>query len=131
MYDFERSRVSSGASVPFSFMCYRCLQDMPLEDICNIRSVLPDGSACHSTAGTPWIDLYEGPTTLVYGHDAVAGIQRRPFSIGLDSGCCYGGALTALLWPDNELVSVPAKRVYSAPTKPIPGAPVVLPSTAK
>ena len=95
---------------------------MELEAICNIRSITADGSACHATTGTPWIDAYNGPYTVVYGHDAVAGLQRRRYSIGLDSGCCYGGSLTALIWPDDVLVSVPAKRMYTVPTKTIPGA---------
>jgi diadenosine tetraphosphatase ApaH/serine/threonine PP2A family protein phosphatase len=98
-------------------------QDIPLRDLFNVRTLNPNGSANHSDAGTPWIDVYTGPDLIVYGHDAVKGVQRRTRSIGLDSGCCYGGALTALIWPEDRLVSVPAAAVYSTPTKTIPPCP--------
>ena len=92
---------------------------MLINDICNIRTINPDGTASYSGKGAAWMDAWGGPDTVVYGHDAVKGLQVRPLSIGLDSGCCYGGALTALIWPENRLVSVPAARMYSQPTKPI------------
>jgi hypothetical protein len=94
-------------------------QETPLESLFNIRTVNADGSANHSDSGTPWIDVYSGPDVIVYGHDAVKGLQRPPHSRGLDSGCCYGGTLTALIWPEDRAISIPAKAVYTKPNKPI------------
>ena len=59
------------------------------------------------------MSLYHGPELVVFGHDAVAGLQDTPYAIGLDTGCCNGKALTAVILPERRLVSVPAGRVYS------------------
>jgi len=37
----------------------------------------------------------------------------------IDTGCCFGGALTALRWPERELASVPARKVWFEPTRPL------------
>jgi hypothetical protein len=41
------------------------------------------------------------------------GLQEHPYAVGLDTGCCYGNQLTALLLPGRELVSVEAARNYA------------------
>ncbi|KAA8498130.1 Bis(5'-nucleosyl)-tetraphosphatase PrpE, asymmetrical [Porphyridium purpureum] len=79
----------------------------------NMRSILPDGvvTAKH-VSKHGWARLWRGPLKVVFGHDALRGLQQHEFAVGLDTGCVYGGRLSALLLPENRLISVKAQRSY-------------------
>jgi serine/threonine protein phosphatase 1 len=63
-----------------------------------------------------WSDLWIGPQFVVYGHTPWREVRRTKWTLGLDTGCVYGGALSALVLPANEIVQVnAAKAYYSAP----------------
>ena len=66
-----------------------------------------------------WADEYRGDAMVVYGHTPVAESQWVNRTINIDTGCVFGGKLTALRYPEKELVSVPAHRTYYEPTKPL------------
>lgn len=66
-----------------------------------------------------WAAEYSGKAAIVYGHVAAPGTEWLNNTICLDTGCCYGGKLTALRWPERELVSVPAARVYYQAKRPL------------
>jgi len=65
--------------------------------------------------GVPWVNLYQGQTKIVFGHDARRGLQKFDNVIGLDTGCCYGRQLSAVILPSMEVVQVDARKVYSQP----------------
>jgi protein phosphatase len=66
-----------------------------------------------------WAHAYKGTALVVWGHLPVARAVWVGNTIDIDTGCVHGGRLTALRYPERELVSVPAERVYSTPIKPL------------
>ncbi len=90
-------------------------EDQAREHLLNLRSIRDDGTPSKRIEGTPWGAAWRGPEHAVFGHDAVRGLQRHPFATGLDTGCVYGRALSALVLPAGEIVSVLARRIYFAP----------------
>ncbi len=66
-----------------------------------------------------WAEDYRGKARVVYGHTPVAEPDWLNRTVNIDTGCVFGGKLTALRYPELEIVSVPAKKVYAEPTRPI------------
>jgi polynucleotide kinase-phosphatase len=67
----------------------------------------------------PWAAEYRGRAMVLYGHTPVAEARWVNNTLCLDTGCVFGGALTALRYPEKELVQVPAGRVHAEPLRPL------------
>jgi protein phosphatase len=66
-----------------------------------------------------WAAEYRGPAMVVYGHTPVPEAEWLNRTVNIDTGCVFGGKLTALRYPEKELVAVPAKHTYYAPARPL------------
>jgi hypothetical protein len=90
----------------------------------HIRSLDPQGKPSPRHDFEPWAARYAGGPHIVFGHNSRLGLQLAAKATGLDTGCVYGGALTALVLALGESIpadpehrrellrSVPAARVY-------------------
>ncbi|MEV8532019.1 polynucleotide kinase-phosphatase [Streptomyces sp. NPDC051211] len=67
----------------------------------------------------PWAEEYRGKAVVVYGHTPVPDTSWINNTICLDTGAVFGGRMTALRWPERELVDVPAEKVWYEPVKPL------------
>ncbi|MCX4237030.1 MULTISPECIES: polynucleotide kinase-phosphatase [Streptomyces] len=67
----------------------------------------------------PWAEDYRGRAAVVYGHTPVPEATWLNNTICLDTGAVFGGKLTALRWPERELVDVPAEKVWYEPARPL------------
>ena len=70
-----------------------------------------------------WASHYRGAAEVVYGHTPVASPEWVNNTLNIDTGCVFGGRLTALRYPEHELVSVAAHRAYAVPRRPFLPAP--------
>ncbi|HEU5008508.1 MAG TPA: polynucleotide kinase-phosphatase [Jatrophihabitantaceae bacterium] len=68
----------------------------------------------------PWAQEYRGRATVLYGHTPVPAPEWINNTLCLDTGCVFGGRLTALRYPEREIVSVPAEHIYYEPARPFP-----------
>ncbi|UPL51119.1 polynucleotide kinase-phosphatase [Hymenobacter sublimis] len=66
-----------------------------------------------------WASEYRGRAMVVYGHTPVPEPEWLNNTIDIDTGCVFGGRLTALRYPERELVAVPAAQVYCEPVRPL------------
>ena len=66
-----------------------------------------------------WAAEYRGNAMVVYGHTPIPESEWLNRTIDIDTGCVFGGKLTALRYPEQELVSVEAAKVYCVPAKPL------------
>lgn len=70
----------------------------------------------------PWAAEYRGRAMVLYGHTPVPQPEWINGTMCLDTGCVFGGHLTALRYPEKEIVQIPAERVWYEPAKPFPVA---------
>ena len=66
-----------------------------------------------------WAREYKGSAAVVYGHTPVPRATWLNNTLNIDTGCVFGGSLTALRWPERGIVSVAARREYAESVRPI------------
>ncbi|MFI6229599.1 polynucleotide kinase-phosphatase [Micromonospora echinospora] len=78
----------------------------------------------------PWANDYRGRAMVLYGHTPTPEPEWVNNTMCLDTGCVFGGRLTALRYPEKQIVQVPAERVWYEPVKPFPPSEAAASSTA-
>lgn len=71
----------------------------------------------------PWATEYRGRAMVLYGHTPTATPEWVNNTLCLDTGCVFGGSLTALRYPEREIVSVPAEQQWYEPVRPLVAEP--------
>ena len=66
-----------------------------------------------------WARDYRGKAAVIYGHTPTREADWLNETLCIDTGCVFGGKLTALRWPEREIVDVPAARQYAEPARPL------------
>ena len=67
----------------------------------------------------PWANEYRGRALVVYGHTPTPEVEAVNNTFCIDTGCVFGGKLTALQYPEKEIIQVDATMEYYAPVKPL------------
>jgi len=88
------------------------LSEQSADDLLELRTLGEDRT---SRTGTPWYEMYDGPLTALFGHWPAPKPRIAKHAIGLDTGCVYGGELTAYILETRVFVSVPAAAGYDRP----------------
>ncbi|MFB6120410.1 MAG: metallophosphoesterase family protein [Halobacteriaceae archaeon] len=88
----------------------RPLAEQDAASLLTCRSVPPGGGY----DGPFWFERYRGPPRVFFGHTVLAAPVRTEWAVGLDTGCVYGGSLTAYDCRADEFVSVPAGETYQS-----------------
>lgn len=76
----------------------------------HVRSLNERGEPSDRYAKQSWAERYREEPHIVFGHNAQAGLQLHPCATGLDTGCVYGGHLTALVLPTGVAPPPPRER---------------------
>ncbi|PIP93347.1 MAG: hypothetical protein COW00_20255 [Bdellovibrio sp. CG12_big_fil_rev_8_21_14_0_65_39_13] len=88
------------------------VKDIPPSIITRVRTWDGEGLDMNNNKDPAWYDFYAADKLIVYGHWANQGLFVRENTIGLDSGCVWGGALSAVILPERTIIQVKAKRAY-------------------
>jgi protein phosphatase len=91
-----------------------------VREFCLYGETTGETDECGLPVRYPWAQDYRGKAMVLYGHTPVSKPEWINNTLCLDTGCVFGGELTALRYPERELVSIPAAEVYYQPARPFP-----------
>lgn len=83
--------------------------------VTSIRNICHGGMPCNRKdcpMGTFWAKKWDQKPFVVYGHTPQPSVVRKERSLGIDTGCVWGGKLTAFILPEKRLVQVDAREKY-------------------
>ena len=86
-----------------------------LDTVTNVQVITKEGlpkKRTHRSKSKLWVNYWKELTFVIYGHTPRRRIFKKRNTLCLDTGCVYGGKLTAYLVEENKLISVNAKQTY-------------------
>jgi serine/threonine protein phosphatase 1 len=86
------------------------LEEQGIDRLLNTRAIPPE----NGYDGPFWFEGYEGPERVFFGHTPLDAPVVTEYAVGLDTGCVYGGSLSAYDYRADEVVSVPAFETYQS-----------------
>ncbi|MEM8866910.1 MAG: metallophosphoesterase [Verrucomicrobiota bacterium] len=98
------------------FLPYHPWASQPVEITTQIQVIDKQGRAAKRSdaPNAPcWADSWKGPPFVIYGHTPRPKVYQCNASIGIDTGCVYGGYLTAYILEDESFVQVRARKTYA------------------
>ena len=84
----------------------------------NIRTWDGKGEDVNNKSHPPWHSFYKKKKLVIYGHWAEQGLREGKNTIGLDSGCVYGGKLSGVFLPERRIEQTPALKNYVSLKEP-------------
>jgi hypothetical protein len=95
------------------------LEDQDPYHLLHAQCIRPPGRKSYWPSKAPadftfWTHHWRGPERLIFGHTVLSAPLVTEWAVGLDTGCVFGRSLTALVLPDWELVSVPARKSHGS-----------------
>jgi hypothetical protein len=90
-------------------------QKQPAAIVTRIQAIDSEGrprKRADAPAAPLWADLWNGPPFVVYGHTPRPEVCKLKWSLGIDTACVLGGALTAYILPEKRIVQVRARKKY-------------------
>jgi hypothetical protein len=99
------------------FLPDRLWWQQPARVVTRIQVIGPDGEPSKSATYPHlphWSEQWKGPPYVIYGHTPRPEPKKSKWSLGIDTGCAKGGALTACILPGRELVQVQSAECWAA-----------------
>ena len=93
------------------------LENMNKRTITTIRTWDGLGANLDNPLDKPWFETIQWPKKIVFGHWAMRGLVNEFNVVGLDTGCVYGGQLTAWCPETNEFIQIQAQKQYALMAK--------------
>ncbi|MBI3724294.1 serine/threonine protein phosphatase [bacterium] len=96
------------------------IHEQPAHSLLHAQCVRPPDRKSYWPSKAPegwtfWTNHWKGPGRVIFGHTVLDRPLVSRHAVGIDTGCVHGGSLTAVVLPDWEIVSVPARRDYFGP----------------
>ena len=95
----------------------KTMEEQPTSTLLHCQNISPRATKSCWPSKSPagykfWTNYWTGPERIIFGHTVLEKPLVSKFAVGVDTGCVFGHSLTAVVLPEWEIVSVPARKAY-------------------